>query len=392
MEFMHIGTLWRRWISVLTLAYFAWREARRARHSLIVARENGHFVLRKSLQNSDTVIRQEPDAPDGDPVLAVLAAGAPIPAKVTHAARSSFVILELPADVVVVRRIAVPVRAREFLPGIIRNQIERLSPWHADQVVYGIDADVNTEDPASLDARVLIVLRSVIDEARDELAAMGLAVDRVVARRPPPSYPPQAGEGRAGAAAETPAPPQGRDRVSKPVALWSRLADISPENLAEPCRRVGLGIAAAVVLSIGLSLWAMTSAASLGGEGEEVAARITTLQRRIQGPRSVASLNPRERAWYAKETSPVAAIVFEALSRALPDSAYVTELRLEEATLRMIGLTTDAPSLIAPLEHSGHLIDVRFFAPTTRGPDGVLFRFNIEARVEPHFKIAEDEQ
>jgi general secretion pathway protein L len=106
---------------------------------------------------------------------------------------------------------------------------------------------------------------------------------------------------------------------------------------------------------------------------------------------SLASLSPNERAWYAKETSPTAAIVLEALSRALPDGAYLTELRLENATLRMIGLASDAPSLIAPLEHSGHLTDVHFFAPTTRGPDGTLFRFNIEARVEPHFKIAEEQ-
>jgi hypothetical protein len=32
---------------------------------------------------------------------------------------------------------------------------------------------------------------------------------------------------------------------------------------------------------------------------------------------------------------------------------------------------------------------VRFAAPTARGPDGNLFRFNIEAHVEPHFRMAE---
>jgi len=145
------------------------------------------------------------------------------------------------------------------------------------------------------------------------------------------------------------------------------------------------------VVSLGLSLWAITAAASLGGESEEVAARVRALQRQIEGPASIASLNPSARAWYAKEISPTAAIVLEALSRALPDGAYLTELRLENANLRMIGLANDAPSLIAPLEHSGHLNNVHFFAPTTRGPDGTLFRFNIEARVEPHFKMAEDQ-
>jgi len=370
MTFTSIGAFLRRWIEVLTVTHFAWREAWRARQSLTVACENGRFIVRKSRQDRDIGPRPEQlDEPEEN--LAVLVAGAPIPAKVTHAARGSFVVFRLPDDRVVVRRIAVPVQAREFLPGIIRNQIERLSPWHADQVVYGFAADVDEEDAATLDVRVLIALRADIDRASDELAAIGLPVDRIV------TSPPHGGEGREGA---------------KSVTLWSRLVDVSPEYLAHTCRRAGAGIAGAVAVSLGLSLWAVTSAISLGEESEEIAARVRTLQRQIQGPaaRSVASLSPNERAWDAKETSPTAAIVLEALSRALPDGAYVTELRLENATLRMIGLANDAPSLIAPLEHSGHLNDVHFFAPTTRGPDGTLFRFNIEARVEPHFKIAEE--
>jgi len=82
--------------------------------------------------------------------------------------------------------------------------------------------------------------------------------------------------------------------------------------------------------------------------------------------------------------------VLEALSRALPDAAYLTELHLDNTTLRMIGLASDAPSLIAPLERSGHFTDVHFFAPTTRGPDGSLFSFHIEARVVPRLDVMEN--
>src|SRR6266478_7744409 len=308
MTFTSIATFLRRWIEVLTVTYFAGRDAWRARQSLTIACESGRFIVRRSRQDS----RSEPPDEPGEN-LAVLAAGAPIPAKVARAARGSFVVFQLPDDMVVVRRIAVPGQAREFLPGIIRNQIERLSPWHAGQVVYGFAADVDEADAATLDVRVLIALRADIDRASDELAAIGLPVDRIV------TAPPHAGEGREGA---------------KSVTLWSRLVDVSPDDLAHTCRRAGAGIAAAVAVSLGLSLWAITSAASLGGESEELAARVRTLQRQIQGPA--------------------------------------------------------ARSVIAPLEHSGHLNDVHFFAPTTRGPDGTLFRFNIEARVEPHFKIAEE--
>jgi general secretion pathway protein L len=374
MTFTSIGAFLRRWIEVLTVTYFAWREAWRARQSLTVACDGGRFIVRRSPRDA------RPQQPEEN--LAVLTAGAPIPAKVRQAARAGFIVFQLPDHMVVVRRIAVPVQARAFLPGIVRNQIERLSPWHAGQVVYGFDADVDEEDAATLDVRVLIALRADVDRACDELAAIGLPVDRVVS----PSLPSPASGGGLGRRAG-----EGRPGA-RSVTLWSRLADISPEHLADACRRLGVGVGAAVVASLGLSLWAITAAASLGGESEEVAAQVRTLQRQIQGPasQSVASLSPSERAWYVKETSPAAAIVLEALSRALPDGAYLTELRLENATLRMIGLANDAPSLIAPLEHSGHLNDVHFFAPTTRGPDGTLFRFNIEARVEPHFKIAED--
>jgi len=387
MTFTNIGAFPRRWIEVLTVTYFAWREALRARQTLTVACENGHFVVRKSRLDRDGVRPEQRNEPEES--LAVVPAGDTIPVKVTRAASGSFIVFQLPDELVVLRRIAVPAQAREFLPGIIRNQLERLSPWHADQVAYGFDADVDAEDAATLSVRVFISLRADIGRARDELAAMGLTVDRIVTRQAPPSptLPSPARGGRSGRGS-------GEGRTgARSVTLWSRLADVSPERLAHASRRLGAAVAAAVVASLGLSLWAMTSAASLGEESEEVGARIRTLQRQIQGPtaQSITSLNPNERAWYAKETSPTAAIVLEALSRALPDGAYVTELRLENATLRMVGLANDAPSLIAPLEHSGHLNDVHFFAPTTRGPDGNLFRFNIEARVEPHFKIAEDE-
>jgi general secretion pathway protein L len=139
-------------------------------------------------------------------------------------------------------------------------------------------------------------------------------------------------------------------------------------------------------------LWAAVSAGSIREESEGVAARAKILQRQVQSrrtPSAAASLPPAERAWLLKETSISSAILVEALSRALPDSAYLSEIRLENATLRVTGLADDAPGLLAPLERSGHLTSVHFFAPTTRGGDGKSFRFSIEAHVEPHIKMAE---
>jgi general secretion pathway protein L len=363
--FKQIDGLLRRWLDVLAATYFAWRDAWRAQRTLVISRENNQLVVRKTPRDNKSAIRQEDE--EGRPVLAVLASGERVSEEILRATQWGVVVLEIPNENVVVRHISVPAQAREFVAGIIRNQIDRLSPWPSDQATYGFEADVDPQEPTALDVRVLIASRAVIDAAREQITAIGLVVDRVVASWC-----------KAGSA--------------KPITLWSRLADVSPEYQARIRRQIGIGIAATISAALALSMWAMISASFIRGGSEGVAVRIDTLRRQLQGPatlQSAASLPPNQREWYDKETSPTAVIVIEALSRALPDSAYLTELSLQNTTLRIVGLTTDAPPLIASLEHSGSLTGVHFFAPTTREPDGKHFRFHIEGRVEPHAVFAE---
>jgi general secretion pathway protein L len=346
---MRIDVVWGRWIEILAALVVAAHEAWRARRALSVAIENNRLVVRSGAS--------------------AIPAELPVAAALADAARRHFITLELPADEIVLQRINVPARAREFLPGIMRNQIERLSPWPVDQVVYGFDAAVSPADPDTLDARVLMTSRGNVETARSALAAMGVAADRIVAREEGGSAP--------------------------PVTLWSRFESRSGRGLERVRRMVGAMVLAAIGLSIGLSAWSLASASAVRSESEEAAARTATLQRQLQPVRASsasAAADPAERAWIQKETAPAGVIVIETLSRALPDTAYVTELSLQKATVRIVGLTSDAPSLIAPLEHFGQFAEVRFFAPTTRGPDGRLFWFHIEARVEPHIGIAENGQ
>ena len=347
----------KRWIEVLAKLALAWREHRRSQRTLMISEENGALVVRQPAD--DRKPEQKPK------VLSGVTAR-----RVARSARGRFVILALSADKIVTRHLHVPAQAREFLAGIVRNQIERLSPWPAGEVMHGFYA--NAEDGGSLDIQVLMTSRASIEGARATLAAAGLQVDRIVARRP-----------------DTEATPT----TSEPVTLWSRTTDAPQEDLATATRLIGGGIAAAVAWAVILSIFTLTMASSIRHEGDELAARTKTLQRQLQAgrtPASMASLPAPQRAWLSKETAASSVIVLEALSRALPDNAHLAEIKLDGTTLRIIGNTDDAPALLAPLEHTGHLSNVHFFAPTTRGPDGRQFRFHIEARVEPHTEIADE--
>jgi general secretion pathway protein L len=368
---MQVGVICARWVEGLAAALLACREVWRAGRVVIVSHENGQFVVKQGTPVASCLTRlinkieKRQPLPAAGSVLAVVPEGSPAPDEVVRAARSGFVVLELPSRELVVRRFSVPAQAREFLPGIVRNRIERLSPWQVEQTLYGFEA-IDREDATALDVRVFVTSRAVVANSRAQFAAIGLQLDRIVARSDQES--------------------------AHSVSLWSRLADTAPENSDQVRRQIGATITAVLTLSVGLSFWALSSAASNRGESEELAARTSTLQRQLQGSRAsgTASLAPAERAWIAKESAPYAVIVLEALARALPDAAHLTELRLEGTTLRIIGLAGDPPSLIAPLERTGHFTGVRFVAPTTRGPDGARFRFNIEARVVPRLEIAEN--
>ena len=352
---------------MLVASYFAQCEAWRARRSLVVTCQDGTFVIRRSPAHRDgSALPESPECP----TLAVIGAGERVPAEVSRLARTGFVTLQLPIGNVAVRRIAVPVQARDFVGGIVRNQIERLSPWPCDQATFGFDVEADTNDPATLEVRVLIASHAIINEARDQLAAIGLSADRIAAVLP-------------------------NTDAAKAVTLWSRLVDISPEKQTRMRRNIGVAIAATVGASLCVSAWAIVSAETIRGMSEEVAARTDTLRRQAQAPltlQSSASLPANQRAWYEKEASPSATIVLEALSRALPDTAHLTELSLQGATLRIAGLSADAPSLLAPLEHSGCLTNLRFSAPTVREPDGGHFSFHIDGRVESCVKLPEIRQ
>ena len=342
---MAIGAIVRGWLDGLAGLLLAWRERQRARQGLLISREDAHFVVRSMGRGRESAAH-------------TIAAGAALPPGVAHLARNGVVTLELKE--VVVRRIQVPAPAREFLPGIVRNQIDRLSPWRANETVYGFDSALNRDDPGTLDVCILMQSRAIIDAARDQVATTGVVVNRIVASDPP---------------------------LVGPIALWSQLSQASEASLHRARWLLGAAIAGMLLLSLGVSAWALHAAASFQEQVDAAHARERQVQAALT-PRAVRSLPPAQRAWVLKQTSPAAVLVIEALSRVLPDQAYLTDLSLENGVVRLTGFANDAPSLLVPLERSGFFGDVHFFAQTTRNTEGAQFVFHIQARVEPHLDLA----
>jgi general secretion pathway protein L len=145
-----------------------------------------------------------------------------------------------------------------------------------------------------------------------------------------------------------------------------------------------------VLLSAGLAAAASLLVAAY--IGSTLDAEQEQLQRRISQRRASLRLDPNAAGGSAlnllakrKQMTPSSVMVLEALSQALPDSTYVTELRIEGDKVQVVGMTQDAPSLIRLMERSAQFARATFFAPTTRAQNDPGERFHLEAHITPSF-------
>ena len=257
------------------------------------------------------------------------------------------------------RPLEVPQRAAEFLDGIVRSQIDRLTPWGANEAVFGWTVSA-TSAPERISLLICATARGVVTPYLSALG--GLGMESVVVST--------FAEGEAARAL--------------PIRV---LEDRGESRLAHGRIRRGL---------TGLFLFAALIAAAAGiandilGDGldeqkAELTHAISTLRQSLH--RTSAASPAQQLLEQRKRATPSAVIVLEALSRILPDHTYVTELRIEGDKLQIIGVTHDAPELIRLIEQSPNFTRATFFAPTTSTAGEPGEHFHIEARIKPVFAV-----
>jgi len=254
-----------------------------------------------------------------------------------------------------VRPLELPARAAEFIEGIVRVQIDRLTPWTAAEAVFGCGA------PVSAGTGKIVTTVAATTRANAEPYIAGLS-----ALHP------------ASVSIFTRTDGEARDLIK--VFEQQARGLLDRQRLSHLLRLVLAAAAAAAVLSTAAGAIVGNYLDSRRAElNDELAARRVALRLDRDGA---------ERAPFAvlarrKHDSQASVIAIEELSRILPDNTYVTALHIDGSTLQITGVTQDAPSLIRLLEQSPHFSRATFFAPTTRAPSDPGDRFHIETKLEP---------
>jgi general secretion pathway protein L len=294
-----------------------------------------------------------------------------LPEDVATMLRGSALQLVLRPHPFLFRRLELPRRAAEYLAGIVRAQIDRLTPWSADDAVFGWSG------PTEVGADRIAV--TVAATARAKIAPYVQALGELGAQSIAVFTAPQSANAGADAIAAGAAPIQ--------VLVHQRSSVLDVRHVQRVLAAVLLG---AVVLAGAAAGANIFLGGNLDTRRDEIARKIAERRTAIRagggGELGTDTAAGAERTLERrKHASPSVVLVLEALSQILPDHTYVTELRIEADKLRLIGVTQDAPSLIRLIEQSPQFTRATFFAPTTRAPSDPGERFHIEAHIEPVF-------
>ena len=285
----------------------------------------------------------------------------PIPTPVAMALRaaaqsSAPIVLRLSPEEVVERSIQIPKGASDVIEPVLRNQMNRIVPWPQEETRFGYTVTENGPGaPDQIDVHVAATTRAVLEAALDEARALGVEPGLV-------DYAP-------------------REELRVGTVLLSLAAD----PRLRMARRLNAGLAAMLALCLlaggggAYRLW------QLEAENAELEARIAAVRRGIAeaGNQNAQNMAAREAAaalLQRKAVEPPAVRLIDALTRALPDNAYLTELEIQGATARMTGKSDEATALIAAIEAAPEYEDVGFAAPTTRDAEGGAESFTITAR------------
>lgn len=342
----------------------------------VVAQELGDILARLRPDRVVAVAEEEPGvftlAGEEGASLAFRLDGAVAP-QVAARLAGRRVALRLRADHFLFRPLELPRAAEGFLAGIVRAQIDRLTPWSAPAAAYGWTSPwrLGEERIAILVAATARARITPYVERLKELGARSVEVSTCA-------------EGQGEGSAEGPV----GERAEGAEAIMV-LGDASGSAGFARLRRAIVGVVAAALLVTTASVViGEIAGARLDAEqealDEQVAARRRVLMMARGGAEGAAlgALEQRRR-----ELAPTV-LVLEALSRALPDDTYATQIEVDGDKVQVNGISHDAAALIPLMERSRHFIHATFVAPTVPVPNGGGERFHIEAQVAVPLKVA----
>lgn len=266
--------------------------------------------------------------------------------------RQKDVELRLLADRVVLATLKVPADGLAYTQQIVESRLDRLTPWKPEKMMFGFAAQATPGTDGQFTVDFAATSRDIGAASIARLAHFGLVPSRM------------------GCATE-------------PVAERLRIDLLGGENDTTGRRRRKRIATVAVATPVLFLLIYLASAYFTFLSSERVAeleGKLTTARRLLVAGSGSMDERQKDTALLSAKTPDKARFVLiDTLAAIIPENTVLTELEIQNDTVRIAGTSTEASSLIGILEAEPSLAEARFAAPVTRQDDG-RDRFDITAR------------
>ena len=263
-------------------------------------------------------------------------------------------LLCLPRDKVLTRSLTLPLAAEENLREVLSFEMDRQTPFTAEQVYYDFAVVARSPAEHTLTVDLALATRHMLDELLARLDKHGIHPDRVTIN---------CGNG-GGFAAVNLLPAENRQRKA-----------VTPQlvNLA-------LGALAVLLLVSAVSLPLLDKRQKIQALEPLLESANAKAEEAHRLRKEVDQLTANSRFLTDKKRSsrPVLEVMDE-LTRILPDNTWITRLDIKGSELEIQGQSASAAALIPLIESSSILQNPRFRSPVTQIPRSNVERFHLSA-------------
>jgi general secretion pathway protein L len=266
--------------------------------------------------------------------------------------RAAEIVIELPQDRVLRREIDLPVVVTENLREVLSFEIDRHTPFQAEEVAF--DYRVLRTDAAAqrIAVELAVVPRAMLDQAVALANALGAPPDRVA--------------------------------VGGDAGQLNLLRQMEADIDERPGLRLAPALAGLAIILAAIAIYLplraqQRMAEALAREVAESRAAVADIE--TLRVRATAALERTQFLSDQRAGKPSFVSLLNEITERLPDGTWLTQLRMQGNQVTFTGFSPEAAALVAGLEDSPQLSEVRFASPVTVDPHVGLERFNLSATV-----------
>lgn len=282
---------------------------------------------------------------------------AELPQRLIH---GTAVRLLLPESQVLRRRVLLPVAARDNLRAVLSFEMDRQTPFRADQVYYDYVLAEDSTGADDLSVELVAVPRTTVDVLLDRVESLGIRLDSV-------EVTPRDGQTL-------------KRRNSRINLLPAARRTRSSRRLDSPNAKLTAVAAALLIVALTLPIIKLQLAESrLEAEVAAIqsqAEQILELRERLQSGVEESGALTR-----LKNSSPAVIGVLAELARVLPDSTWLSMLEIQRGVLKIRGQSAASSELISLIEDSPTFRSASFASPVVQDPNTGRERFELQAQI-----------